>query len=180
MLILMEFLTNFIFYVFCLWCLQTSNKPWIQEPSAPCIFSTACIVYANIKKQLKVFFSSNLCWFKKQDILISYVGIRHRDDGFLCSEALVSWVLNFFLFLILKLLGTWAISQDGYKRRSWNNLGTSITLHELLARIPGRMPAGWLTIKWVLFFSSWLIFKHLLKDYSSSRVVNRAPTLKRN
>lgn len=168
-------LTNFTSYVFCLLCLQTANEPWIQEPSASCILSTPCIVYANIKKQLKVFLSSNLCWFKKQDI-----GKRHRDDGFSCNEALASWVPNFFLFLILKLLGTWAISQDEYKRRSWNNLGTSITLHELLAQIPKRMPAGWLTIKWVLFFSSWLIFKHLLKDYSSSHVANTAPTLKRN
>lgn len=154
--------------------LQTANEPWIQKPSAPCVLSTACIMYANIKKQLNFFLLSNLCWFKEQGILISDVGIE-----MMAFHVVRPWCLRFFLFFIFSFWSFLAISQDGVRGRPWNNLKSSITLHELLAQTPEWMPAGWFTIKWVLFFSSWLIFKHLLRRLHFFWCSKHSPNIKR-
>ena len=57
--------------------------------------------------------------------------------------------------------------------KAWNNLVSSIILHELLAQIPVRTLAVWLKMEWVLFFLG-PFFKHLLRGFQTCPVANIA------
>lgn len=118
--------------------------------------SRAYIMYFSAWKISGSNFFSHMICVNLKNIFLSYIDKRHEMMSF---QPVRSWSLN---SLILKLLGVWDISHDGWKGK----IIKQFAKHHHFAWIIGWFQGVWWEagLQWNGFCSfSWFMFKHLLR-----------------